>query len=374
MTRQKTFLYSGAIIVVIAGSIVYHRSLRSAELNHQRAVKTEGLVPVQLATVENRPFRGAIPFTGTLLATNRAELKAEVAGRLTRVTVHEGDRVSAGTVLCAQDEDELLLNVKTAEAQLAQAQAQASQAKADNDRAQMLLGRHSVTKQAAQQAETNCNAALAGAQAAESNLGLARTRLRKARTLAPFDGEVAQRAVQPGENLSPGQTSFVLVDNRKLEIQADLPTQALALVTVGMKATFRIAGFAQPFPATLTQISPSVQQDGRTLRVRLEVPNPGGRLKGGLFAEGELLTDGTLLRPALPAAALVTVGREADLFVEEQGIAHSHRVAVGQEQDGWRPVDGLPLGARVVDQGRDHVLEGSSLLVQREPAVVKKGS
>ena len=375
MTRQKTIFYTGAAVLVIAGSIVYHRSQRGAELSHQSALKTQNLIPVQLVTVENRPFRGAIPFTGTLLATNRAELKAEVAGRITRVGVREGDRVAAGTVLCAQDEDELSLNVKTAEAQLAQAQAQAGQAKADNDRAQMLLGRHSVTRQAAQQAETNCNAALAGAQAAESNLGLARTRLRKARTLAPFDGEVAQRSVQPGENLSPGQTSFVIVDNRKLEIQADLPTQALAQVTVGMKAAFRIAGFAQPFPATLTQISPSVQQDGRTLRVRLEVPNPGGRLKGGLFAEGELLTDGTLMRAALPAASLVTVGREAELFVEDKGIAHSHRVSVGQEQDGWRPVDGLPLGARIVGNGRDHVLEGSALLVQPETtAVVKKGN
>jgi len=371
MSQAKTYLYSAAVVLVLAGSIAYHRHQRNQELDTQRAVKQEGLVPVSLATVESRPFRGAIPFTGTLLASNRAELKAEVSGRLTRVTVHEGDRVKAGMVLCAQDEDELLLNVKTAEAQLAQAQAQAAQTRADHDRAQMLLGRHSVTKQAAQQAETNFNAAVAGAEAAESNLGLARTRLRKARTLAPFDGEVAQRAVQPGENLSPGQTSFVVVDNRKLELQADLPTEAVALVAVGMKATFRVAGFAQAFPAVLTQVSPSVQPDGRTLRVRLEVPNPGGRLKGGLFAEGELLTEGTLQRPALPASALVTVGREADLFVADQGFARRKRVGVGQEQDGWRPVDGLPLGAQVVDNGRDHVLDGSPLKVM---AAAQKGN
>jgi RND family efflux transporter MFP subunit len=363
MTQQKTILYAGAAVLVIAGSIVYHRSQRNAELDHQRAVKTSAEVPVELVPVASRPFRGAIPFTGTLLAVNRAELKAEVSGRLTRVTVQEGDRVKAGTVLCAQDEDELLLGVQTAEAQLAQARAQAAQAKADNDRAQMLLAKHSVTRQSAQQAETNFNATQAAAQAAESNLGLAKTRLRKARTLAPFDGEVAQRAVQPGENLSPGQTSFVVVDNRKLEILADLPTEALALVKVGMKANFSVAGFPEPFPATLTQISPSVQQDGRTLRVRLEVPNPGGRLKGGLFAEGQILTEGTLQRPALPASVLVTVGREADLFIEDKGFAVRKRVAVGPEQDGWRPVDGLALGTRVVDKGRDQVLEGSRLRV-----------
>ena len=374
MTQQKTFLYTGAALLVIVGAIVYHRGQRNAELDRQRAVKTQALVPVDLVTVENRPFRGAIAFTGTLLAVNRAELKAEVSGRITRVSVQEGDRVAAGSVLCAQDEDELLLGVKAAEAQLAQAQAQAAQAKADNDRAQMLLAKHSVTKQSAQMAQTNFDATSAGAQAAESNLGLARTRLRKARTLAPFEGEVAQRSVQPGENLNPGQTSFVVVDNRKLEIQADLPTQALAQVRVGMKARFRVAGFPEPFPATLTQVSPSVQQDGRTVRVRLEVANPGGRLKGGLFAEGEILLDGETQRPALPAATLVTEVREADLFVAEQGIAHRKRVTVGAEQDGWRPVEGLALGTQVVDNGRDHVLEGSPLMVKGAPAAQAKGN
>jgi len=55
------------------------------------------------------------------------------------VGVQEGDRVGAGSLLSAQDEDDLLLSVQAAEAQLAQAQAQAQQARRDNDRAQSLL-------------------------------------------------------------------------------------------------------------------------------------------------------------------------------------------------------------------------------------------
>ncbi|HLO68969.1 MAG TPA: efflux RND transporter periplasmic adaptor subunit [Holophaga sp.] len=366
MNNSKTFLYSALALALVAGAIGFHRVQRNRELAKQRAQKQEGVVTVTLAPVENHAFRGTIPFTGTLLAVNRAELKAEVAGRVTRVAVQEGDRVAAGSLLSAQDEDDLLLAVQAAEAQLAQAQAQMEQAKRDNDRAQSLLEKRSVTKQSAQLAETQFNAATAVVRAAESNLGLAKSRLKKSRITSPFAGEVAQRVIQPGEMLNPGQTAFTVVDNRKLEIVADLPSETVALIKTGMKATFRVPGFEAPFQATLTQVSGSVMQDGRTLRVRLEVPNSDGRLKSGLFAEGEILADGEYQRPALPSSILTTVGRDADVYVNENGVARRRRITVGQDQGGWRSVDGINAGVQVVAQGRDLVAEGTR--IQAAPA------
>ena len=366
MSTPKMIVYTALPLLVIVGAIGTHRFRRDQELAHQRVQKSEALVPVTLARVETRSFQSSIAFTGTLLAVNRAELKAEESGRVTRVAVQEGDRVGAGAVLSTQDEDDLALSVQAARAQLAQAQAQADQAGSDNERAQNLLAKRSVTRQSAQQAETSYNAAMAVVHAAESNLGLAQSHLKKSRITAPFAGEVAQRLIQPGEMLAPGQPAFTVVDNRKLEIQADLPAEALARIQVGMKAAFRIAGFDQPFQATLTQISGSVQQDGRTLRVRMQVPNPDGRLKSGLFAEGELLGQAAAPHAALPSAILTTVGRDADVFVAEGGIARRLRILVGTDQGGWRPVDGILPGTAVVAQGRHLVADGTPLQVTGE--------
>ncbi len=369
MDNKKLFLYAGVPALIILGAIGTHRYRRNQELSKQRIQKAEGIVAVTLAMVENHAFRGSIPFTGTLLAVNRAELKAEVSGRVTRVCVQEGDRIAAGTVLSAQDEDDLLLGVQATEAQLAQAQAQAQQTRRDNDRAQMLLEKRSVTRQSAQLAETAYNAAMAVARAAESNLGLAKSRLKKSRITSPFAGEVAQRLVQPGEVLSPGQTAFTVVDNRRLEIQADLPAEVVASIKVGMKAAFRVSGFDQPFEATLTQISGSVQQDGRTLRVRLEVPNSDGRLKSGLFAGGEILGEGQASRPALPASVLTAVGRDAEVYVVANNVARRQRILLsGQEQGGWRPVEGLAAGTQVVALGRDLVTDGTRVQAIPSPA------
>jgi len=368
MNRKTLLIYVALPIAVIAGAATYHRSQRNSELNHQSTVKGEGTVPVTLVAVQERTFRPAVAFTGTLLAVNRAELKAEVTGRVTRVAVQEGDTVAAGALLGAQDEDDYVLGVQSAEAMLAQAKAQALQAQRDNDRSVALLEKRSITRQAAQQAETAFNATRAAAQAAESNLGLAKLRLKKARLVAPFAGQVARRLVQPGEMLNPGQTAFEVVDNRKLEIRADLPTEAMSVVKVGQRATFRAIGLERMVEGVVAQVSPSLSQDGRTLRVRLEVANLDGQLKGGLFVEGVILGEGATKRPALPATLLKAQDRDAELFIAEQDVARRHTVALGPEQDGFRPVTGLAIGSQVIDSGKDLVGDGSRLRVIAAPA------
>lgn len=366
---QKKALFVGiAVAVVIAGAATYHRSQRNAELRRQSQVKGEGLVTVTIATVESHAFNPSIPFTGNLLAVNRAELKAEVPGRVTRVQVQEGDTVRAGTVLCSQDEDDLSLAAQSAEAQLAQARAQALQAKRDAARAETLLEKRSITRQAAQVAETANNAAAAAVQAAESQAGMARVRMKKARILAPFDGQVARRLVQAGDVLMAGQSVFEVVDNRKLEIQADLPANAMALVKPGQSVHFRVPGFQQPFTGTLTQVSPVLSPDGRNLHVRMEVPNSDRLLKSGVFVEGLILGTGQTQRPSLPASLIKVEGQMGDLYLVENGIAKKRSVTVGPEQDGYRPVDGIPVGAQVVAVGQDLVRDGSKLKIVAGPA------
>ncbi len=360
---NRNLIFGALVAVLIAGAATYHRGQRNAELGRQEAVKADGAVAVTTATVETRAFRPSMAFTGTLLAMNRAELKAEIPGRVTRVLVQEGDAVKAGALLGTQDEDDLNLTAQAAEAQYAMAQAQASQTKRDAERAAALLEKRSVTRQFAQQTETAYNAAAASERAASSEAGAAKVRLKKARITAPFEGQVGRRLVQPGDVLVPGQPAFEVVDNRKLEIQADLPAAAMAMVKPGQAVRFRVPGFEKPFDATLTQVSPSLSQDGRNLRVRIEVPNPDRLLKNGTFVEGVILGSGEQALPSLPSALLKAQDRNADVFVVENGLARKKSVVLGPEQDGWRPVQGLKPGEQIVAQGLDLVTDGAKLKV-----------
>jgi len=369
MANTRIIIIGAAIAAVIIGSIAHNRYKRSVELNKQQSTKELAEVPVTLANVELRSFRTAVPFTGNLLAVNRADLKAEVSGRVTRVSVFEGDYIKADQVLSVQDEEDLLLAVKAAEAQLVQAQAQAQQATADFERATQLLEKQSITKQAAQQAETYYTASRAGVRAAESNLGIAQSRLHKAQIRSPFDGQVAQCIVKAGEILNPGQTAFSIVDNRKMEIEADLPSDNISIIKPGLTVRFTVPGFDYQFEGQVAQVAPAVKQDGRTLRVRIVVPNDNGRLKSGLFADGEIISNQTIDKPAIPSSIVTAAGRGADVFVAENNIARQKRVSIGSDQDGWRPVEngGLVPGQLVVAQGRELVSDGTRLRVAATP-------
>jgi len=369
MANTRIIIIGTAIAALIIGSITMQRCKRGVELKKQQSVKDLAEVPVTLAEVELRSFRTAVPFTGNLLAVNRADLKAEVSGRVTRVSVFEGDYIKADQVLSVQDEEDLLLAVKAAEAQLVQARAQAQQATSDFERATQLLEKQSITKQAAQQAETYYTASKAGVSAAESNLGIAQSRLHKAQIRSPFDGQVAQCIVKAGEILNPGQTAFSIVDNRKMEIEADLPSDNISIIKPGLTVRFTVPGFDYQFEGQVAQVAPAVKQDGRTLRVRIVVPNDNGRLKSGLFADGEIISNQTIDKPAIPSSIVTAAGRGADVFVAENNIARQKRVSIGTDQNGWRPVEngGLAPGQMIVAQGRELVSDGTRLRVVASP-------
>ena len=102
------------------------------------------------------------------------------------------------------------------------------------------------------------------------------------------------------------------------------------------------------------------------------MPNADNTLKSGLFAEGELLATQETSKPALPAAMVTAVGGQAEVFRVVDGVARRLKVAVGPDQGGWRPLEGLPVGTRIIAQGRDLVADGSRLRIL-EPAAGTEG-
>ena len=115
-------------------------------------------------------------------------------------------------------------------------------------------------------------------------------------------------------------------------------------------------------------MSPILSPDSRNLRVRIEVPNTDRQLKSGVFVEGLILGNGQAQRPSLPASLIKVDGQNGDLYVVEDGVAKKRSVIVGPEQDGFRPVDGIPVGTKVVATGQDLVRDGSKLKIVADGA------
>src|SRR5205823_5691314 len=106
-----------------------------------------------------------------------------------------------------------------------------------------------------------------------------RTNLRTVDWLAPATGDVIEKRVIKGQRLAPGEEIFRIADHTHLWVIADVAEADLAAIKIGMRATITVRAYtAQPMAGEVTFIYPELRAQTRTARVRIEVPNPDGRL------------------------------------------------------------------------------------------------
>lgn len=176
---------------------------------------------------------------------------------------------------------------------------------------------------------------------------------------APIGGTVLTRSVQEGEYVGEGELLFEIADLSELWLIADVYEEELPLVAVGQPVEITVRGIpGERFEGTVSFIDPVVQPATRTVRVRIDVPNPEGRLKPGMYARVELgkRFEETL---AVPANAVLWSGQRSVVLVRQgEGTFEPHEVGLGRKwlyptSGGERDERGLEFGA---DQRRYHAV------------------
>lgn len=167
---------------------------------------------------------------------------------------------------------------------------------------------------------------------------------------SPASGHVIEKAVVKGQRVSPGATVYRLADLSRIWIEADLYEQEIEVVRVGQQAVVTVDAYpGREFRARVVYIYPYLNNQTRTVRIRLELPNPDGRLKPAMYASVSLEAPlGTGL--AIPTNALLDAGgQEQIVFVSRSdGVFEPRRVRVGHRlQEQVEILDGLAEGELV---------------------------
>jgi RND family efflux transporter MFP subunit len=103
---------------------------------------------------------------------------------------------------------------------------------------------------------------------------------------------VSERAVSPGDIVSPGAALFTIIDPRSLRLEASVPTSALADVRLGASVMFTVNGFAdRQLEGKITRVNPAVDPQSKQVRLLASVPNEKGQLVAGLFVEGRIASE-----------------------------------------------------------------------------------
>ncbi|MBW3571866.1 MAG: efflux RND transporter periplasmic adaptor subunit [Gemmatimonadetes bacterium] len=200
-------------------------------------------------------------------------------------------------------------------------------------------------------------------------------RVRRTLTLhAPVSGVVVEKPVVRGQAVAAGQTLYTIADLTEVWVEAELREADAATVQEGTPATVELAAFpGRPIAGTVEYVYPTLQQEARTLKARISVPNPGGRLKPGMYATVRLAAPG---RTALtiPASALVRTGERTLVFVDlGGGRLAPQEVEVGRVGAEYAEIlAGVEPGQRVVTSAQ-FLLDSESNLAEVMRSMVGMG-
>jgi membrane fusion protein (multidrug efflux system) len=285
----------------------------------------------------------SIHAVGTLRPNEAVVVSPEIPGRIARIGFNAGDRVAQGDVLVELDSEIL-------RAELAKADSDMTLAEANRERAMTLARQGTGTLRARDEA-------VAAFRVAQANRELARARLSKATIEAPFSGILGFRTVSVGAYVTPGDTLVELADIDPIKIDFRVPELVLASIRRGQ--TIRVLVDAVPgatFDGTVYAIDPIVDENGRAIRMRAEVPNPDAALFPGLFARVQILAAQRENAVLVPESAVFSRGGAQYVFRVVDGTAAQTRVDLGQRRPGAVEItQGLSAGDIVITAGQEKV-------------------
>jgi membrane fusion protein (multidrug efflux system) len=307
-----------------------------------------------------------IQATGDLVARDDATVASEIAGLVTEILVDEGHAVARGTPIVAIDPERRKLELDARRARLAEAEAAESEQRRATARVRELHVKNVASQAQLDSAELQLRLAGSRLAAARAEHGLGERALRDARVGAPFDGLIARRHVSHGDFVQPGAPLFDLVALDPIEVEFHLPEVDSARVRLGSQVEVRLAAYPeQTFRATLSMITPRIDPQTRTLRVKGTIPNPDGRLRPGMFARVDLGVADRSDVPMIPEEAILLRTEGPVAFRVVDGARVERRpLRTGAVRDGRvEVIEGLAAGDQVVVRGQSGLIDGAAVTV-----------
>ncbi|HXH06018.1 MAG TPA: efflux RND transporter periplasmic adaptor subunit, partial [Vicinamibacterales bacterium] len=335
-------------------------------------------MPVEIASARRETVVEQITVVGNLIGEATVEVVPKVSGRLQAVHVRLGDRVAQGQPIAKIEDKELREQVRQAEASFEVARATVRQREADLkyaetslERARNLFGRQLLPRQSLDDAEARYQAAVAQLDLAQAQFQQAQARLEELRInlgntliVSPVDGFVAKRYLDPGAFASPSAPVVAVVAIGRLRLVANLVERDVRRVRAGIPATVEVDAYpGEQFSARVARVAPVFDPATRTAEMEIEVPNPGFRLKPGMYARVRLTVGTRTNALVVPRNAVVDVEGRRGVFLASGNRAEFRPVETGLQDDvKVEVVKGLRDGARVVTTGALALRDGDVIV------------
>jgi membrane fusion protein, multidrug efflux system len=322
-------------------------------------------------------------FPGRVEASRMVDLAFQVPGVLARIPVKEGEKVAKGAIIAQLRQDEFQARLKTVQGQLDQARSQLraaesrlANAKSESESYSRLVESSAVSRSDYDLAETtsrvaqeNQSAQEAAVRALEGRLVEANLQLGDSAVRAPYDGVVAQRLVDEGQNITPNSPVVRFQNVDEINIVVDVPESFMAADSRAAAIQQSVAEFStspgRQFPVRLREVTQVADPRTQIFQVRFTTKAPPGvTVLPGMTAtvtitsRGDRGSSNRIFVP-ISAVAKLDAGEQVVWILGSDQTVHRRPVKMGGPTgDRIEVVEGLHPGDRIVVAGAAFLREG----------------
>lgn len=331
-------------LLVVAGfSIISCGKKQAGEPG--KGQKGRNLLSVEAVVVNALPFAQQITLSGSILANEEVELKAESTGKLVEILFKEGDNVKQGQLLAKINDSELqakLQNLKLDEKLAAD----------DEARKKRLLEINALSQQ-------DYDISVNNLEGTRSDIKLIEAQIQKCEIRAPFSGKIGLRNVSLGAFVSSSSVLANLVQTDPIKVEFSIPERFSGFTKVGKTITFSLTNKTTAYQAKIYAFEPSIDYQTRSVKVRALTSNKDGNLIPGSYVKVNMIFDEAPDAIQIPPQALYPELAGQKVFLVKNGKATESMVSLGvRTGNSVEILEGIASGDTLIISGLIQLKKG----------------
>lgn len=308
-------------------------------------------IPVVTEKAEENSVTQDVFVSGNIEGNKTVKLGFMVTGKIEQISVSEGQNVAYGQLIATLDASRYTIAKEITDIQV-------NQAADEYSRLKTMYDRNSVSESDYKKIDFT----LQGAKAQQKlqNKNLSDTKL-----YAPFRGVLLTKVSETGEIVAAGTPVLIVSDISKVKVNAYIPEHQLGQIRIGQTANVQISALGESFTGKITEVGSSADVTTRAFTVKIEVANPGLKIRPGMIAEVRLPATQQQSVLAIPASAILrTPEGQSYIFIADKGQAFQRNLGVGNVYgDKIEIVSGLSAGETIITGGQQKLANGSKISV-----------
>src|SRR5580658_866038 len=324
-------------------------------------------MPVKVEEAQATAVNDATDYVATLKSRDSAVIMPQVEGQVTKILVHSGEAVDAGTPLMEIDPLKQQATVKSQESSRAAQQANLNWTKQQYDRAQGLYAAGVVSKQDLDQAKSAMDAAQSQMESLDAQVSEQQVQLHYYRVVAPWGGIVGDVPVRVGDRVTT-TTQLTTVDKPgSLEIYVYVPIEHSPQLKMNLPVQVLDGDGKVLGDSRISFISPQVDNTTQTVLVKARIANSNDALRQSQFIRARVVW-GVHQNPQVPILAVSRLAGEYFAFVAEPQtggsyVARQKALKIGQTVgNDYEVQDGIKPGDKVIVSGTQFLLDGAPVI------------